>query len=305
MLVMRRAGAAGTAIAGLAISALACSSSALQTPAPIDSGVVDAGAGGGSGTGVGGSGAGGSGSGGNHAGVGGSDGVDSGGAGGGGAGAGGADGGPDTGGDQVDAGPLVGSGIALFDSTTEGFAFDTYDEPANLAAPTNPSAPPPTLLFDASQGSPSSGSLQVSAPFSRANQYVSLVKYTNVSAPLDWSGMTLHVRVKVSQGTFKGLIEPYVFTGSIYVFGGTARQVGTSSEWQDFTMNLTDPVTRNPGYNPAQVVAYGVFITTGAAGAGSTAVVFNIDSFTLSPGPLVDGGSSDATASDGSDDASD
>jgi hypothetical protein len=33
--------------------------------------------------------------------------------------------------------------------------------------------------------------------------------------------------------------------------------------------------------------------------------VFNIDSFTLSPGPLVDGGSSDATASDGSDDASD
>ena len=273
----------------------------------MDGGAIDAGAGGGSGGGAGGSGAGGSGAGGSGAGGSGAGGSGAGGSGAGGSGAGGGGfggnkagvGGSGAGGSQVEAGPLAGSGVALFDYTTEGFVFDTYSDSSvkNLADPAAPSVPPPTLLFDASQGSPSPGSLQVTAPFSGANQYVGIFKSSSVTAPLDWSGMTLHVRLKVSEGTFKGGIQPYVQTSSVYAFGGTYRVVGTSSEWQDFTLDLTNPMNRNTGYNPAQVVTYGVQLNTGASGASSTAVVFNIDSFSISPGPLVDGGS-DATASD-------
>lgn len=161
--------------------------------------------------------------------------------------------------------------------------FSTYDEPGNLARPTNPSVPAPTLSFDATQGSPFPGSVQVTAPFSGANQYVDIQKLVNVPAPLDWSGKSLRVRIRVNQGTFHGIVEPYVDTTGAYVFGGTSMNFAPGSGWQEFQVDLTNPMTRDHGYDPAQVVLFGVHLNTGAAGANSTPVVFNIDSFYLSP----------------------
>ncbi len=48
-------------------------------------------------------------------------------------------------------------------------------------------------------------------------------------------------------------------------------------------------MTRVAGYDPAQVVLLGVQLYTGTAGGSATPVVFNIDSFYLSPRPAVDG----------------
>jgi hypothetical protein len=68
-------------------------------------------------------------------------------------------GGSGTGGGAVDAEPPLGSNVALFDTDTEGFVFDSYHDPnsTNLADATSPSVPQPTLSFD-TQGSPRSGS---------------------------------------------------------------------------------------------------------------------------------------------------
>jgi hypothetical protein len=223
------------------------------------------------GNGAGGSGVGGSGAGGS--GVGGS------GAGGSGVGGSGA-GGSGVGGNPA---PPFQTDVALFNTDTEGFTFDGYHDltATNLADATNPAVPPPALSFDATQGYPLPGSLQVTAPFSGANQYVEVFKLFGVSAPLDWTGKTLHVRLKVSQGTFNGYIQVYVSTSSIYAFGGTATQVGTGSAWRDYSLDVSNAMTRIVGYNPAQVVLVGVQLNTG--GAGATPVVFNIDTFNLTP----------------------
>jgi hypothetical protein len=125
--------------------------------------------------------------------------------------------------------------------------------------------------------------VQVTAPFSGANQYVDIQKLVNVPAPLDWSGKSLRVRIRVNQGTFHGIVEPYVDTTGAYAFGGTSINFAPGSGWQEFQVDLTNPMTRDHGYDPAQVVLFGVHLNTGAAGANSTPVVFNIDSFYISP----------------------
>ena len=126
--------------------------------------------------------------------------------------------------------------------------------------------------------------MQVTAPFSGANQYVDIQKLVNVPAPLDWSGKSLHVRIRVSQGTFHGIVEPYVVTTGAYIFGGTSINIAPGSEWQEFQVDLTNPLTRDSAnYNPAQVMLFGVQLNTGGAGVAATPVVFNIDSFFLVP----------------------
>ena len=304
--------ATGLVMAGLAVGALGCSSSGLQLPPSMNGDGVGGNSAGGSGVGgsgtggkgmggggVGGKGMGGSGIGGKivdvaDAGSRGAGGRDGGGTGAGGSGVGGSGVGGSAGGCGVSStdagatdgggGPIVGSAIDLFDCSTEGFVFNTYDEPGNLARPTNPSVPPPTLSFDATQGSPFPGSVQVTAPFSGANQYVDIQKLVNVPAPLDWSGKSLHVRIRVSQGTFHGIVEPYLVTTGAYVFGGTSINIAPGSQWQEFAVDLTNPLTRAAAsYNPAQVMLFGVQLNTGGAGTASTPVVFNVDSFYLTP----------------------
>jgi hypothetical protein len=190
-----------------------------------------------------------------------------------------------TGGSSVATRPIVGSPAATFDTTTEGFTIDNFADTAQVNLGANGAATPPTLAFDGSDGSPTAGSLIVTAPYSGPSQYVSIQKSV-MTMPPNWMGETMHVRIKVTSGTFKGGVQLYVKTGMLYVFGGTYINFGAGSNWQEFTLPVNSPMTMNAGYDPTHVFSYGLLLNTGSAGAGSTPVTFNIDSFSIDP-PLA------------------
>ena len=218
-------------------------------------------------------------------------------------GAGGQNGGPDSGfgGERADAArdevstdvsvpelPLTGAPVASFDTTAAGFVLDTYHDVGtkNLGDPMSGLAMLATLSLDASLGSPTPGSLQVEAPFSGANQYFSLNAPTFSPALMpNWQGAKMHVRARADGGTFHGLIQPFVRTGGMYVFGGTALLFTGNGAWQEVTLDVSNAVTRNPGYDPRQIIDFGIQFSSGAAGAGQRAVTIHVDSFTIELAP--------------------
>ena len=124
------------------------------------------------------------------------------------------------------------------------------------------------------------------APFSGANQYIDFQNTSmfGTKNPQNWMGGTLHVRVKVDGGSFVGVAQPYVDTGTGYVFGGQSNNYGKGNDWQEFTVNVskpTNPTTQNAGYNPTQVIAFGIQINSGSAGGSQGPVTFHIDSFSI------------------------
>jgi len=138
-------------------------------------------------------------------------------------------------------------------------------------------------MFDSSAGSPDPGSLKVVAPYTGANQYVDIQK-SMTNSPQDWRGKTLHVRLKVADGTYPGGAQVYVITvPNQYVFGGTFTNVAKNNNWQEFTVNVDAPMTQNSGYDPSQIIEVGVQLNTGSAGGSATTVTFNIDSFSIDP----------------------
>jgi hypothetical protein len=209
-----------------------------------------------------------------------------------------------TGGNYCNSGPVPGTIIAGFDTNIEGFALDTYHDTAqtNLNDMMAPANPPPTLTFDATQGGPSAGSLSVMAPYSGPNQYVDLQHTFGTANLQNWAGKTVHVCVKVTQGAFKGGVQFYVKTGGTYYFAATYMTFGTVTGWQEFRLNVDAPMMIGPGtgsYDPAHVISVGMQLNSSGAGAGSTPVTFNIDSFSVTPPfPVVDGGSDVPSASD-------
>jgi hypothetical protein len=184
-------------------------------------------------------------------------------------------------------GPVPGTALALFDTSASGFVLNTYMEQAgsinkDLGDGVS-SSTPPTVMFDDSLGNPDPGSLKVTAPYSGANQYVD-VQNTGMfgtSNPVNWKGGTLHMRIKCDEGTFGGVAEPYAITTSLYKFGGTSTTFSKNSNWQEFTVNLTTPGKPDPGYDPTQVVIFGVQLSSGGAGAAQGPVTFHIDSVSI------------------------
>ena len=188
-------------------------------------------------------------------------------------------------------GPIIGSPVGTFNSGVEGFVFGTYDEPANLNGAS--SANKGTLSFDSAVGNPDPGSLKVVAPYSGANQYVDVQRQFGTNNPQDWSGKTIHVRIRATEGTFKGGAQVYAITTASFVYGAKFTTFGQNSNWQEFTMSVSAPangdgVNPGSGYDPTKVVVFGVQLNTGSSGAGSTPVTFNIDSFSVDP-PIAGG----------------
>jgi len=183
-------------------------------------------------------------------------------------------------------GPIVGSPLATFDTGLDGFMFGTYDEKPNLNGAG--STMKGTLSFDASVGNPNPGSLKVVAPYSGASQYVDVQKSFGTGNPQDWTGKTLHVRIRATEGTFKGGAQVYAITTGSFVFGGKHTNFMPNNSWQEFTVDVSKPTNgdgANPGsaYDPSKVVVFGVQLNTDTSGAGATPVTFNIDSFSLDP----------------------
>jgi len=203
-------------------------------------------------------------------------------------GSGGSSGNNDGGGGSSPSG-IVGSPIATFDTTVEGFILDNYHDKApkvNLGDPMSGLNVTPTIAWDGSDGNPMPGSLKVMAPYSDANQYVLAQRDYGTSNPQNWLGKTLHVRIKVTDGTFKGGAQVFVKTGTAFVFGGTYTNLAMTKNWQEVTLSLAtamSPMTHDPGFDPTQVIQFGVELNTGSAGTGSTPVTFNIDSFSVDP----------------------
>ena len=183
-------------------------------------------------------------------------------------------------------GPIVGTPLATFDTGVDGFAFSTYDEPANLNR--SSSSMKGTLSVDSSVGNPEPGSLKVVAPYSGASQYVDIQKSFGTGSPQDWSGKTLHVRIRATDGTFKGGAQVYAITTSQFIYGGKFTTFAQNANWQEFTLDVSMPANgdgANPGsgYDPTKVVVFGVQLNTGSSGGGSTPVTFHLDSFSIFP----------------------
>jgi hypothetical protein len=183
---------------------------------------------------------------------------------------------------------ITGSPLATFDTNVSGFVLNTYHDTGtqiDLGDPTSGAAMPPTMTFDGTEGSPSPGSLKVVAPFFGANQYVDIQNTSQfgMSNLQNWSGGTLHVRIKITSGTFTGGVQLYVDTGTTYSFGGTYTNVGKGSDWQEFVMSVNSPMSFGNAttYDPKSVIAYGLQLNTGSAGANASTVTFNIDSFSI------------------------
>ena len=183
---------------------------------------------------------------------------------------------------------IVGNPLATFDTNTSGFVLNTYHDTGtqiDLGDPTSGAATPPTMTFDGTEGSPSPGSLKVVAPFFGANQYVDIQNTSQfgMSNLQNWSGGTLHVRIKITSGTFTGGVQLYVDTGTTYSFGGTYTNVGKGSDWQEFVMSVDSPMSFGNAatYSAKSVIAYGLQLNTGSAGANASTVTFNIDSFSI------------------------
>jgi hypothetical protein len=183
------------------------------------------------------------------------------------------------------AAPIAGTAVDTFDTESD-FGFNPYHDTlqTNLGNPDSlDGGPAPTLAFDSTEGSPKPGSLRVTVPFAGPNQYVDIQSYV-FAVPQDWSGHTLHVRLKVDEGaTFRGFAQLYVDTGVSYVPADSSVNVAPGAQWQDIAMDLSHPMTTDPSgrFNPKQVVLYGLQLNSGSAGAGATPATFHLDSFSL------------------------
>ncbi|HEY6475024.1 MAG TPA: hypothetical protein VI456_00495, partial [Polyangia bacterium] len=146
----------------------------------------------------------------------------------------------------ADAGaPVGGMPLDTFDTDVD-FGFEPYHDTAqkNLGDPAVIDAgTAPLLAFDGEQGSPSPGSMKIVVPYSGASQYVEVQSYVFV-VPQDWSGHTLHARIKVDAGsTFGGFAQLYVNTGVSYIAATTALNLAAGADWQEIAMDLDHPMT--------------------------------------------------------------
>ena len=186
--------------------------------------------------------------------------------------------------------PIVGMPVATFDTGLQGYIIDPYhdENQTNLADPAviglRPGLEMPTLSFESGMGSPSPGAVKIIAPYFGASQFVQLEAMSfGTSNTRNWTGGKLHLRVQVIAGTFTGGAQIYVKTGSAYVFGGSWFNFPTGSGWNEFTMDLTNPMTlgTNGTYNPAETITLGVQLNTGMAGTSAGPVTFLVDSFSI------------------------
>jgi hypothetical protein len=192
-----------------------------------------------------------------------------------------------SGGTSGTLGPVAGMALATFTSDTQGWIVNNYMDASNLGATGSTTAATTTAEWNAAEGSPDSGSLKVSAPFSDWNQYVDVHAVPFDALMLqDWKNKKLHVRIKVASGFVNDMFvmggaQPYILTGSTYKFGSAWANIPTDGAWKDYVVDLG---TMLGEADPSQVIMFGVQIASGmgnAMAAKPTPAVFYIDSVSL------------------------
>jgi hypothetical protein len=185
-----------------------------------------------------------------------------------------------------------------FDSSAQGWGLNTYYEPANLGGVAPPSdggatdasastdggtRTPPTVAFNADDGSPSPGCLKVTATYTDYNQYVDAL--INPSMPVDLTGATLHVKVRlvsVSSTAWTGGVQIHASTGAFVYGNPTGMALTTPGTWVDVPFDLS--IVGAAGWDPSMVVQFGVQFYSGSAPTAPATfpidAVFEIDTFT-------------------------
>src|SRR5262252_6826025 len=216
-------------------------------------------------------------------------------AGGGTGGAGGTGGSTGTGGA---AGGLPCPGFGTFDtSDMQGFGLNTYmgttaGSAVNLAV--TEAGTQATIGWDSADGSPSPGSLKVTAPFSDYNQFVDVQHGFGSTMLKDWHAYKLHVRVKVETTNYPTTnplgVQVYVNTGSSYQgYCQTYTNVKSNGNWDDYVLDLSQSTCTTTPQDPTMVIAAGVSFQTGSGSNGDggttsmkpTAATIHVDSFWL------------------------
>jgi hypothetical protein len=204
-----------------------------------------------------------------------------------------------TGGSGTATGAIVGTPLATFNTGIESFMLENYhdsgsgtniDDPLWIAM----GHPEPVLTFQAGDGSPDQGSMEIQAPFTAKNQHIDVQSLPfGVTNMKDWSGGKLHVRIKVADGSLAtgAGAQVYVKTTATYIYGATYVNFPAGTGWKEFAVDLDAPMYSDSGYDANQVISYGVQLNTGSAAATQGPVTFHIDSFSIAGVAGGNGGS--------------
>lgn len=201
--------------------------------------------------------------------------------------------GTSTGGKTGSGGADAGTAPAVnytFDTATQGWVLNNFEQAGNLDAQgfldggMLDGGVVPTLAFDATAGSPSPGSLKITATFTDYNQYIDPI--VNFSS-MDLTGKTIHAKVMLAAGTWPGYAVIHASSTSTYIYDAKGYGGLTAGTWTDLTFDLSTATAT--GFTAAQIVQLGLQVGTGAppdAGVKLPApipVVLNIDTVVSTP----------------------
>jgi hypothetical protein len=156
-------------------------------------------------------------------------------------------------------------------ATTFDDGVDNYD--FTYALGTTDAAVVPAMVFDPKDGSPSPGSLQVSATFTDFGQ--SATPILTLLPDRDFSGKTLHAMVKLDSGTFMdGYAVLFASSTSKYIWVYSTMTPLTAGTWTPLSINLataTPPTGTDGGtFDPTDINQVGVQFMTNPSPGGTT-----------------------------------
>ncbi len=171
-----------------------------------------------------------------------------------------------------------------FDSNTQGWSIlmgSGASTPAGLQSSSG-------LVWANDQGDPSPGALKLSIPFDSINEFTAVSIDVGGSSPLNLSGKTLSVRVRLASGlssdpSHPGGVKAYAKGGSGWAWANGpwsntgADQLGS---WHIATLALSSPDYQDAGYTATDVREIGVQVCTAGAGNAAPAVIY-IDSVVI------------------------
>jgi hypothetical protein len=194
---------------------------------------------------------------------------------------------------------LPGTTLATFNADTELFTYNTGGS-NNLAGAGADGGTPATLGFSATEGDPCPGSLQAMIPFSGPGQQVQIVKDFGQTSLQDWTGKTLHVRVKLASGFVLDPSTPLGMQAYVtsyapvdggspqYLFSGHYQNIQPGNGWNEYTYSMASANYSSPGFDITKIENFGVIIQTPGVLTidpidvpPTTPAVVYIDSFSL------------------------
>lgn len=175
--------------------------------------------------------------------------------------------------------------VYTFDTDTQGFKI----QDSSGATGVDPVPKADIMLgFNADDGSPDPGALQLDIPYSAASQYVSTG--VNIDPPgIDLTGKTIKAMVKIVSGygsaedimTAPGNAKLYIKTGADYVYASASvANITTIGTWTaiDFITKFPDYNANKETYDPTQVLEIGIQFDTNSASTTAAPAVVLVDS---------------------------